>query len=153
MTISKFAAVVVAFGSLCAFSGVVAAKTCEVAIEGNDQMRFNKNQIDVAADCTEVTLTLKHVGKLPAAAMGHNWVLTKTPDFQAVEKAGLAAGLKNDYIAKDDARVIAHTKVVGGGESTSVTFPTSKLQKGGDYTFFCSFPGHAVMMKGKLKFG
>jgi azurin len=46
--------------------------------------------------------------------------------------------------------VIAHTKVVGGGESTSVKFPVSKLTKGGDYTFFCSFPGHYGLMKGKL---
>jgi azurin len=33
-----------------------------------------------------------------------------------------------------------------------VKFPTSALTKGGDYTFFCSFPGHAALMKGKLAF-
>jgi azurin len=43
--------------------------------------------------------------------------------------------------------------VIGGGETTTVTFPTSKLKKGGDYTFFCSFPGHWSIMKGKLTFG
>ena len=41
----------------------------------------------VAADCTEVKLTLKHTGKLPAAAMGHNWVLVKTADRQNASAA------------------------------------------------------------------
>ena len=116
-------------------------------------MQFSKPTLAVAADCTEVKLTLKHTGKLPAAAMGHNWVLTETSAFQAVATAGMSAGLPNNYVPKDDARVLAHTKVVGGGESTSVTFPVSKLKKGGDYTFFCSFPGHWSVMKGKLTFG
>lgn len=49
--------------------------------------------------------------------------------------------------------MIAHTKVIGGGDSTTVSFATSKLSKGGDYTFFCSFPGHWAMMKGTLSFG
>jgi azurin len=65
---------------------------------------------------------------------------------------GMTAGLPNDYLKKGDTRVIAHTKVIGGKQSTSVTFPTSKLKKGGDYTYFCSFPGHSSVMIGKLKF-
>jgi azurin len=80
-------------------------------------------------------------------------VLTTTPDFQTVANAGMAAGAPQNYVPKGDARVIAHTKLVGGGESTSVTFPTSKLKKGGDYTVFCSFPGHWSQMKGKLTVG
>ena len=82
--------------------------------------------------------------------MGHNWVLTKTADYTAVANAGMAAGLDKDYLPVDDKRIIAHTKVIGGGESTSVKFPVSKLTKGGDYTFFCSFPGHYGLMRGKL---
>src|SRR5690349_16453957 len=141
-------------GALSVFAPLTyAAKTCDLAIEGTDTMQYTKPTLAVAADCTEVKLTLKHTGKLPASAMGHNWVLTETSAFQAVANAGMSAGLPNNYVPKDDARVLAHTKVVGGGESTSVTFPTSKLKKGGDYTFFCSFPGHSALMKGKLTFG
>lgn len=139
-------------GALSLVSPFAFAKTCSVEIEGNDQMQFNKTSIPVAADCTEVELTLKHTGKLPATAMGHNWVLTKTADFQPVATAGASAGPANNYVPKGDARVIAMTKLVGGGESTTIKFPTSKLQKGGDYTFFCSFPGHWSLMKGKLVF-
>lgn len=136
-----------------AFSGIAAAKTCELAIDGDDAMKFSKNQLTVAADCTEVQLTLKHTGKLPATAMGHNWVLTETSAFQPVANAGMTAGAAANYVPKNEPRVIAHTKVIGGGETTSVRFPTSKLKKGGDYTFFCSFPGHWSQMKGKLTFG
>jgi azurin len=31
-----------------------------------------------------------------------------------------------------------------------VKFDTSKLEAGGDYSFFCTFPGHISMMKGKV---
>jgi azurin len=61
-------------------------------------------------------------------------------------KAGAAAG----YVPKGDARIIAATPVIGGGAGTSTMFPGSKLTPGGDYTFFCSFPGHSAIMKGKL---
>lgn len=153
MTISRILASTVLLGALSMFAPLTYAKTCELTIAGNDAMQYDKQSLEVAADCTEVKLTLTHTGKLPAAAMGHNWVLTETAVFQAVATAGTSAGLANDYVPKDDKRVIAHTKIIGGGESTSVTFSTSALKKGGDYTFFCSFPGHWSVMKGKLTFG
>jgi len=153
MTKSKLLSLVALAGALSAFSTFGSAKTCSVEISGNDQMQFDKKEIAIAADCTEVELTLKHTGKLPVTAMGHNWVLTTTADFQPVATAGASAGAGNQYVPKDDARVIAFTKLVGGGESTSIKFPTSKLKAGGDYTFFCSFPGHWSLMKGKLTFG
>lgn len=142
--------VIVTLALLLAADAALAAKTCTLNIEGNDLMKFNVTELKVAADCTEVELVLKHVGKLPAATMGHNWVLTKTADVTAVANAGVSAGLAKDYLPPGDKRVIAFTKVIGGGQSTSVKFPTSKLTKGGDYTFFCSFPGHYGLMKGKL---
>jgi azurin len=138
---------------LFACSGAFAAdKVCKLEISGTDQMQFDKKELVVAPDCTSVELTLKHSGKLPAQAMGHNWVLTKTADVAAVATDGMSAGLPKNYVKDGDARVIAHTKVVGGGQSDKVTFPTSKLTKGGAYTFFCSFPGHSSIMKGTLKF-
>ncbi|MCX7555270.1 azurin [Xanthomonadaceae bacterium JHOS43] len=134
-------------------SSQLQAKTCELEIDSTDQMTFSTKEMKVASDCTEVKLTLTHSGKMPKTAMGHNWVLTATADYQAVAQDGLKAGVANDYLQADDARVIAHTKLIGGGESDSVTFSTSALQKGGDYTFFCSFPGHWAIMKGVLVFG
>jgi azurin len=130
-----------------------ADKVCKLEISGNDQMQFDKKELAVAADCTQVEVTLKHTGKMPAQAMGHNWALAKTADMAGAATDGLAAGLANDHIKKGDTRVIAHTKIVGGGQSTSVTFPTSALKKGEAYSFFCTFPGHWSIMKGVFKFG
>ena len=50
-----------------------------------------------------------------------------------------------------DARVIAATKLLGGGESDSVTFDVAKLKAGEAFSFFCTFPGHSALMKGTLQ--
>jgi azurin len=149
MKLTHIAAASLLFASSGAFA---ADKVCKLEISGTDQMQFDKKELVVAPDCTQVELTLKHAGKLPAQAMGHNWVLAKTSDVAGVANDGMGAGLPKDYIKAGDTRVIAHTKVVGGGQTTSVTFPVSKLTKGGAYTYFCSFPGHSAIMKGTLKF-
>jgi azurin len=144
---------IAAVSLLVAASGAFGAdKVCKLEIAGTDQMQFDKKELVVAPDCTEVELTLKHTGKLPAQAMGHNWVLTKTADVSGTATDGLSAGLPNDYLKKGDVRVLANTKVIGGGQTTTVKFPTSKLKKGESYTYFCSFPGHSSIMKGVLKF-
>jgi azurin len=125
-----------------------AAKLCKLEITGNDMIQYDKKQLKIGSDCTQVELTLTHAGKLPAASMGHDWVLVKAEDMSAVASDGLAAGAANNYVKKDDARVIAHTKVVGGGESASVTFATSALKKGQSYKYMCTFPGHNALMNG-----
>lgn len=123
---------------------------CATVIEGNDAMQYNVNSITVPASCTDFTITLNHSGKMPAAAMGHNVVVTKMADMKKVAAEGMGAGLADDYVKPGDERVIAHTKIIGGGETTSVTFPVSKIQGDGPYEFFCSFPGHSAIMKGTI---
>ena len=126
------------------------AADCEQIIEGNDALQFNSKAMTVSAGCQTVTVTLKHTGQLPANIMGHNWVLTKSSDFMAVAQAGGAAGLENDYVPQNDSRVIAYSKIIGGGESATVSFSTAGLSKSESYTFFCSFPGHYAIMQGFL---
>ena len=126
------------------------ADDCAVTIEGTDQMTYNLSQIDVKKSCEKFTVNLKHVGTLPAASMGHNWVLSKTEDYQALAQEGAALGLDKNYVDDADKRVLAHTKVVGGGEETSVTFDVNTLQAGQAYSYFCSFPGHYALMNGKI---
>jgi azurin len=131
----------------------VHADPCKLEISGNDQMQYDKHELSVNAACTEVILTLHHSGKLPKAAMGHDWVLVNAVDVTAVATAGMGAGQANDYVAPGDKRVLAHTQVIGGGETTSVTFPTSILKKGAPYKYLCTFPGHYSTMNGTFKFG
>lgn len=125
------------------------AETCAVTVEGNDQIQFVQKELRVSSACAEITVTLKHIGSLPANVMGHNWVLSRTADYMTVAQKGQAAGPPN-YVPAGDARVLAATGVVGGGQETSVTFDASILRPGADYTYFCSFPGHAALMFGKL---
>lgn len=117
----------------------------EIVIEGNDQMKFNLSEIKVNAGDT-VVLTLKHVGKLPKAAMGHNWVLL-TKGTEVGTFAGKAMRAREtDYIPEGD-EIIVHTALIGGGEETTVEFVVPAK---GEYDFICSFPGHFSLMKGKF---
>jgi azurin len=138
---------------LLASPAVAADDACKLEISGNDQMQYDKKELAVPASCKQVALTLHHTGQLPAAAMGHDWVLVNTPDLAAVANAGMGAGLASNYVTPGDKRVLAATKVVGGGQSDTVTFSTAGLKAGGDYSFLCTFPGHNALMRGKFKFG
>ena len=128
------------------------AAVCEQVIKSDDAMKFDLKEIVVPTSCKKFTVKLEHTGKLPKSAMGHNWVLTRTEDFQGMAKAAAAAGISKDYVP-EDARIIAHTKLLGGGQSDAVTFDVKKLAAGSSYTYFCSFPGHWAMMKGVLTLG
>ena len=130
-------------------SGSAYGQECNQTIEANDLLQFSVSEIRVAASCGEVTITLRHVGQLPVNAMGHNWVLTLTPDAAGVVEAGRNAGAPG-YLPEGDPRVLAATAMIGGGGESSVTFDVSALTAGGDYMFFCSFPGHFALMKGQF---
>jgi len=128
-------------------AGAAYAKTCDVAIEGSDAMAYNKKTIE-ATGCTELKITLKHSGKLPKAAMGHNVVITSETDMKKTIDAAMKAGPAKDYAAEG---AIAATKLLGGGESDTITVSTSKFKKGTKYKFFCTFPGHSALMNGDIK--
>lgn len=127
-----------------------ASAECSAVITSDDAMKYDPKEITIKSSCKQYTITLKHVGKMPAAAMGHNVVIAKAADVQGVLADGAAATDKQDYVKPDDARVVGHTKLIGGGEESSVTIDTAKLAKGEAYEYFCSFPGHYAMMNGKI---
>jgi azurin len=77
----------------------------------------------------------------------HNWVLVKPGTADGVAADGIAAGEANDYLKANDDRVLAHAKMVKGGDSSSATFDAPAA---GAYDYICTFPGHAVLMKGVL---
>src|SRR5690606_17333762 len=116
----------------------------------SDAMRHDTAAISIPAACKEFTITLRHTGTLPVAAMGHDVVIASAADMPGVLADGVAAGLDNGYVKPGDPRVVAHTRLVGGGETASVTFPVAKLAKDGPWVVFCSFPGHSALMKGPL---
>ncbi|MGM0702296.1 MAG: azurin [Pseudomonadota bacterium] len=140
--------------AVAAFLGLLSlpalADDCSVTVEANDQMQFDTDAIEISQSCDEFTVNLEHTGSMPVESMGHNWVLTHKDDMSGVAGDGAGAGLDNDHVEPGDDRVIAHTELIGGGESTSVTFAVDQLEEGEDYTFFCSFPGHSGPMQGSV---
>jgi azurin len=131
------------------FSCQALAQECAATVEADDQIQYLQREITVDSSCESFSLTLKHVGTLAANIMGHNWVVTKTAEYQALAMAGAAAGAPG-YLPEGDARVLAATKMIGGGEETTISFDPSMLEVGGDYTYVCTFPGHFAQMFGKL---
>jgi azurin len=129
------------------------AEPCKMSIESNDVMQYNVREMVVPAGCTDVEVSLRHAGQLAAKVMGHDWVLARESDMSAIVTAGLAAGLKHGYLPENDKRIIAATRIVGGGESSTVKFSTTVLQEGIRYVFFCSSPGHSSVMHGRFVLG
>ncbi len=116
-------------------------------LKGTDDMKFDKTEFTVEAG-KEVTLTFTNVGVLPIETMGHNVVvLEKGADVQAFANASIREK-ENDYISDlYITDIIAHTKLLGPGESETIKFT---LKEAGEYTFVCTFPGHWIAMKGTI---
>lgn len=120
----------------------------EILITANDAMQFNVKEL-AAKPGESLRLKLSHVGKLPKAAMGHNWVLLKVMSAAEINAFALACA-KNppNYLPADTSAVLAHTRLIGGGENDTIEFTAPSTP--GEYPFVCTFPGHFTMMKGKL---
>jgi len=118
-----------------------------LALSGNDMMQFDKSELMAQAG-EKITLTFRHVGQLDRRIMGHNFVLlTPGTDITGFANEAAAAGESADWIPNDGAQVIAHTKMLGGGQTDVITF---EAPEPGVYDFICSFPGHSGMMRGTL---
>ncbi|MGA3169581.1 MAG: plastocyanin/azurin family copper-binding protein [Chthoniobacteraceae bacterium] len=119
-----------------------------VQIQATDQMRYDVTRID-AAPGQKLTVTLTNVGKLPKAAMAHNFVLLKAGTDVNAFAAAAMMHQETGYIPPEMAdKVIVATKLLGPGESDTVTFIAPAP---GVYDYICTFPGHALAgMRGAL---
>ena len=127
----------------------LAAEEVKIEIAGNDQMQYDKKAFEVT-EGQKVTLTLKHSGQLPVVAMGHNVVILKPGTDLASLAVKCAPAKETGYIpadAESKALIIAHTKMLGGGESDTITFTAPAA---GSYPYLCTFPGHFAVMQGVM---
>jgi azurin len=145
--LNKLAGIVV----LSLSASVTYANTCTIDLTVSPSMQYSQKEISISKQCKQVTLTLKNTSSFAKNVMGHNVVISKTSDITGVATDGMAAGLDNNYVKKNDTRVIAYTNVIGGGETASITVDASKLKANESYSFFCSFPGHSGVMNGTVK--
>ncbi|WP_407713070.1 azurin [Comamonas testosteroni] len=126
------------------------APVCQAHIQGQPGKKFDMTELRVSKRCEQFTVHLVHTGKKPWQAAGHNWVLARSKDTEAVIRGGLQSGPEHAWLSRSDARILAATPMLSGGEHASVTFPIQRLVHGEDYIYFCSFPTHAQPMRGKL---
>lgn len=125
----------------------VDSNLANLVIAGNDAMQFDKKELRVKAG-QKVKLTLRHTGKMDVNVMGHNLVILKQGVNLTAFGNKAATARDNGYIPADaEGDIIANTKLIGGGQTTSIEFDAPAA---GTYDFLCSFPGHYALMKGKF---
>lgn len=122
------------------------SNVANLVITADDNMQFNKSELKVKAG-QRVKLTLRHIGKMEVAIMGHNVVILKQGTDVEEFSAKAATARDNDYIPEGTEAVIAHTEMIGGGQVTKIEFDAPQV---GSYDYICSFPAHYALMKGKL---
>lgn len=140
--ISIVSAIIVS--TLSAFAGEV-----KVEVTGNDQMQYNVKNIDAAAG-DKLVITFKNIGKLPKEAMSHNLVVLKPGTAPAAVGAKAMTAKATDYIPQDaetKALIVVSSKLLGPGESDTITFDAKEA---GVYPFVCTFPGHFGIMNGTI---
>lgn len=119
----------------------------EIEITANDRMQYSDTLFKVRAG-ERITVKLMNIGKMPKNSMGHNFTLLKS-GTNVGEFANKALEARDhDYIPPAmEKAVIAHTKLVGPGESDLISFTITEK---GYYDFLCTFPGHYGSMRGKI---
>ncbi len=120
----------------------------DIVITGNDSMQFSQKEITLEAG-KATKITFKHIGNLPKTAMGHNLVILKPGTAVPAFASSCMTAAANDYIptdAENKKAVVAHTKMLGGGQEDSIEVTL----EAGTYPFLCSFPGHFALMSGVI---
>jgi len=117
----------------------------KIILNSNDLMQFDKKVLS-ASPGQKVTLTLNHTGRGNKMIMGHNFVLLKSGvDVDLFARKAVQAR-DTEYIPEGD-EMIAYTKLIGGGESVTISFEAPEK---GIYNFICTFPAHYQLMSGQL---
>lgn len=83
--------------------------------------------------------------------MLHNLVIVKPTTAIEVGEAALKMGLEGSqkhYIPNSD-KVLFHTNILSPETSESIYFEAPSVP--GDYTYICTFPGHAYLMQGIMR--
>ena len=128
--------------SLAGCSRAPEAPPKELTVQADDKMRFDNTAFEVKPG-QKVIVTFKNVGTTPKFSMGHNFVvLDRSVNPQNVTKFLDAASTEasHDYVPPNAKEVLAHSKLLGPGETDTITFNAPYVP--GDYLYLCSFPGH-----------
>ncbi len=121
--------------------------TDSVLLRANENMRFDKELFRVRSG-KKISLIFRNTSAKSPTSMTHNVVILKN-GVDIADFADVAHNAKAEqYVPSSlDSLIIAHTRMVSGGDSDQVQFI---IPKPGVYDFICSFPGHWGTMQGKI---
>jgi azurin len=113
---------------------------------GAKEFKYDKQTLEAPAGSRiKLTFTNKTDSK---DEVGHNWVLVKPGQEASVVSNAKAAGDAKDYLKADDPGIIAHTRLIEGNQSDTITFDAPSS---GIYTYLSTYPDqYAGGMKGTL---
>lgn len=110
------------------------------------QMKYDTTELQVEPG-QPVKIHFKNEDDLP-----HNLVLcnpgTDTASMALKQMEKPEEALKRNWLP-DDNRIWAHTKMLNPHQDEQLSFTAP--EKPGSYPFVCTFPGHAMTMRGELK--
>lgn len=109
------------------------------------QMKYDTTELQIAPGET-LNLTLENEDDLP-----HNLVICKPgTDVIAMSNKQMenaTAAVQRNWLP-DDPAILVHTKMLNPHEKETIRFTPKKP---GFYPFVCTFPGHALIMNGKIR--
>lgn len=108
-------------------------------------LKFDKEELQVKAG-ERIQLVFRN-----ADDMMHNFVLCAPGRGQSVGSAAMSMGLagpSRNYVPESD-EVLYHTALLEPQSTDRIYFTAPTMP--GDYEYICSFPGHAMLMKGVLR--
>ncbi|MDX2245347.1 MAG: plastocyanin/azurin family copper-binding protein [Bacteroidia bacterium] len=111
----------------------------------NPGLKFDKTLVTVKAGA-KIKWTFNNNDDMP-----HNCVIVRPGEGNAVGDLAIQLGLKGinmGYIPVSS-KILFHTQLMQPGASESIYFYAP--EKPGDYTYVCTVPGHAQLMRGVLR--
>ena len=107
------------------------------------EMKYDVENITVK-EGSKVKITLINEGI--DVAMQHNILFVNFGKRKDIAAKAVQAGADKNYIPQDP-NLIAASDMAKPGETVVLEFDAPKK---GNYEFFCSYPGHSMMMRGYL---
>ena len=116
-----------------------------VSVQGEEGLKFNVTRFDVKVGA-RVRLDFSN-----ASDMLHNLVIVRPGSAARVGDASLKLGLDGtrlDFVPQTS-DVLYHTAIVAPQQAETIFFEAPATP--GEYTYLCSFPGHATVMQGTMR--
>ena len=110
-----------------------------------EKIQFDVKEFEVKAG-KKIKLILVNPDFMP-----HNLVIVKPGTADSVAAAAIALGadgFKKQFVP-EDSNILASTRLLDNRQEGAIEFTAPT--EAGDYPFICTFPGHAILMRGVMK--